>query len=232
QLVVIPAIWKEIDWSNRSSWPAWLQKGLEPSNSSSPQPYCIHLYQRIDPSSTPPYNWPYCQNVHEEAGVYLKFIYDYYHDLPDRMLFIHGNPIRHSPYPIETALCVRDDVHYANINFFWDNEKRWSEWLQDAKDNLSFMYKCAVRLLTLFGYNGKAQINPESKLPKDGNTVTTLCCAQFYVTRDRIRHYTYKQWSAVYRASLEPYCTTPADRETPGQEGGKYFGGSLELLWH
>ncbi|CAF1640057.1 unnamed protein product, partial [Adineta ricciae] len=42
----------------------------------------------------------------------------------------------------------------------------------------------------------------------------------------------YKQWSAVYRASLEPYCTTPADRETPGQEGGKYFGGSLELLWH
>ncbi|CAF1506125.1 unnamed protein product, partial [Adineta ricciae] len=29
QLVVIPAIWKEIDWANRSSWPAWLQKGLE-----------------------------------------------------------------------------------------------------------------------------------------------------------------------------------------------------------
>src|SRR5262249_38282983 len=109
KLVVIPAMWKEINWANRSSWPLWLRQGLSLFNNT-PQSYYVHLYQRIDPTSTPPYDWPYCHNVHEEPGVYLKFIYDYYYDLPDKMLFIHGDPYAHSPHPIEIAQCVRDDV--------------------------------------------------------------------------------------------------------------------------
>ena len=208
KLVVIPAIWKEINWANRSTWPLWLLQGLDISNNAS-RSYHIHLYQRIDPNSTAPYGWPYCANVHEEAGVYLKFIYDYYHDLPDKMLFIQGNPLKHSPHPIETALCIRDDVHYTSVNFYWNIERPWSFWHRDPKDNIALMYKCAVRLLTLFGFNGNAQLNPNSITPKDDNVITAACCAQFYVTKQRIQRYTYEQWSSVYRASFEPYCATP-----------------------
>jgi len=231
RLVVIPAVWKEINWFNRSSWPLWLRQGLGLFNNAS-RSYDIHLYQRVDPNSTAPYDWPYCANVHEEAGVYLKFIYDYYHDLPDKMLFIHGNPFVHSPHPIEAAQCVRDDVHYASINSFWIQDRPWSTWLRDPTDNIGLMYKCAARLLTLFGYDGEAQLNPNNKIPKDTNVISTRCCAQFYVTKERIHHYTYEQWSSLYRASLEPYCTTDRDRETPGKKGTKWFGGSFEHLWH
>ena len=94
------------------------------------------------------------------------------------------------------------------------------------------MYKCANRLLNLFGFNGELQLNPNRQVKKDENTISALCCAQFYVTRERIHHYTYEQWSSLYYASLEPFCTTKLDSEKPGKPGTKWFGGSFEHLWH
>ena len=192
KLVVIPAVWKEIDWGNRTSWPLWLRQGLPLFNNSTLS-YHVHLYQRIDPNSKAPYDWPYCQNVHEEAGVHLKFIYDYYYDLTDKMLFIHGNPLPHSPYLIQTAQCIRDDVHYASINGLWIQSRPWSKWPRDPADNIGMMYKCAKRLLTLFRFDGEAQLNPNNLSPRDDNVISIICCAQFYVTKERIHHYTYKQ---------------------------------------
>ena len=227
KLVVIPAIWKEIDWANRSSWPLWLLEGLNPQSS-----YRVHLYQRIDFNSTAPYDWPYCANRHEETGVYLQFIYEYYYDLPKKMLFIHGNPFAHTSYSIESAHCIRDDVHYASINTVWFGDRAWNVWARGENDTVGRMYRCASYLLGLFGLDGDSQLNPKKLLPKSNSTVTAPCCAQFFVTRNRIRHYTYEQWSAVYRAHLQPYCVTPDDAEIPGEQGLKWFGGSFEHLWH
>jgi hypothetical protein len=228
KLVVIPAIWKEIDWANHSSWPFWLRQGL------ASQSYHVHLYQRIDPNSTAPYDWPYCPNIHEEAGVYLQFIYDYYHDLPNKMLFIHGNPYAHSSHPIEAAQCIRDDVHYANINNnnLWIKDRAWSVWARDQNDSIAMMYKCAKHLLTLFGFDGEAQLNPNNIIPKDNNTISTFCCAQFFVTKERIHHYTYEQWSSVYHELFKPYCASEYAVEIPGEPDIKWFGGSFEHLWH
>ncbi|CAF1357265.1 unnamed protein product [Adineta steineri] len=232
RLVVIPAIWKEINWANHSSWPLWLSDGLDLFNKNTSRAYDIHLYQRIDPNSTAPYNWPYCRNVHEEAGVYLKFIHDYYYDLPDRMLFIHGNPHKHYSYPIEAGLCVRDDIYYANINRFWIQSRRWTAWTRDPTDQISFMYKCATHLLTLFGFDAEAQLNPNSIKLKDESLISTLCCAQFYVRKERIHHYTYEQWSSLYDASLQPHCITNLTRGVLSRPDLKSFGGSFEHLWH
>jgi hypothetical protein len=232
KLVIIPAIFNEIDWANHSTWPLWLREGLDLFNKNASRPYDIHLYQRFDPNSKAPYNWPYCYNVHEEAGVYLKFIYDYYHDLPDKMLFLHGRPKDHSFYPIEAAQCIRDDVYYANVNNIWLQERPWTMGSPDPTDNITMMYKCAKRLLTLFGFDGEAQLNPNNKKQKDRSVISTMCCAQFYVRKERIHHYTYEQWSSIYNASLQPFCTTSLTRELPGGTGIKWFGGSLEYLWH
>ena len=231
KLVIIPAIWKEINWANQSSWPLWLRNGLDLFNNTS-RLYDVHLYQRVDPNSKPPYDWPYCANVHEEAGVYLKFIHDYYHDLPDKMLFMHGNPFGHTRHPIELAQCVRDDVHFVNINNYWIKDRLWTVWPRDPADNIALGYKCARRLLTLLDFDAEAQLNPDNKVARDESLITTICCAQFYVTKERIRHYTHKQWSSLYNATLEPYCTTKLDQEIPGGQGHKYFGAAFEHLWH
>ncbi|CAF3356913.1 unnamed protein product [Rotaria sp. Silwood2] len=232
-LVVIPAIWKEIDWSNRTNWPSWLREGLGWSNTN-PRSYYIHLYQRMDPNSTIPYDWPYCPNVHEETGIYLQFIRDYYHDLPDKMLFIHGNPFIHTSYnPIQSALCVRDNVHFASVNDVreWIQKRPWTYWPQDPDDKVALMYKCAKRILTLLGYEAELILNPTSKTPKDENVISGFCCAQFYVTKQRIHHYTYEQWLSLYDANFEPFCTTPRENEQLGK-GIQWFGGTLEHTWH
>ncbi|UJR19903.1 hypothetical protein I4U23_023035 [Adineta vaga] len=232
RLVIIPAMYREIDWYKKSTWPLWLQQGLDIFNTSPSRPYDIYLYQRFDPESKPPFNWPYCQNVHEEAGVYLKFIYDFYHDLPDKMLFIHGKPEKHGLYPIEAAQCIRDDVFYANVNNIWIGNRPWIAGIPDPVDDITFIYKCAVRLLGLLDFDGELQLNPTNHIRKDMSTYSTMCCAQFYVRKERIHHYTYEQWSTLYNASIQPYCTNPRDREIPGTNLLKTFGGAMEFLWH
>ncbi|CAF1301065.1 unnamed protein product [Rotaria sp. Silwood1] len=224
-------MWKEIDWSNQSSWPLWLRAGLHMTGNNS-VPYRVHLYQRIDPQSRPPYNWPYCRNVKQEAGIYLQFIYDYYYDLPEKILFIHGDPFTHSPHPIEAALCIRDDVHYASVNSFWIQDRPWIVWRRDPISQISLLYHCASRLLKLLGYDAELQLNPTKINPKDTNLISTYCCAQFYVTKQRIHHYTYEQWSKLYHVSQEPYCTAEHVPEKTGIPEEKRFGVAFEHLWH
>ncbi|CAF1423538.1 unnamed protein product [Adineta ricciae] len=232
RLVIVPAIFLEIDWGRPLTWPPWLIDGLDLFKKNHSRPYDIYLYQRIDSSSRAPFNWPYCQNVHEETGVYLKFIYDFYHDLPDKMLFVHGEPERHSVSPIQAAQCIRDDVFYTSVNTVWWGKRPWTAPNPDPIDNITLLYKCAKRLLSLFGFDSEAQLNPANKKPEDSSIYSTMCCAQFYVRKERIHHYTYEQWSAAYNASLEPYCTSPLDRQIPRKPGVKSFGSSFEFLWH
>ncbi|UJR17240.1 hypothetical protein I4U23_004135 [Adineta vaga] len=211
KLVIIPAVFTEIDWYKPLTWPNWLRDGLGLSNSSRSPPYDVYLYQRLDANSKSPFNWPYCKNVHEEAGVYLKFIYDFYYDLPDKMLFIHAKPERHSLYPIESAQCIRDDVFYVSLNNIWFGNRPWIAPNPDPIDNITLMYKCAKRILSFFGFDGEAQLNPTNRKQKDLSVFSTMCCAQFY---------------------SEPYCTSPLDREIPGVPGVKSFGSGIEFLWH
>jgi hypothetical protein len=232
-LVIVPAIWKEITWPNRTSWPSWLREGLGMSPNNS-QLYYIHLYQRFDPNSRFPYDYPYCINIHQESGVYLQFIRDYYYDLPDKMLFLHGRPVVHTRQnPIQSAQCFRDDVHFASVN---DNrefirERPWNYWPRDPTDNVGLMYKCAKRILTLFGYDAELQLNPTNRTVKDENLISAFCCAQFYVTKERIRRYTYEQWISLYDLIREPFCTSPLENEEL-VKGIQWFGGALEHLWH
>ncbi|CAF0890079.1 unnamed protein product [Adineta steineri] len=232
-LVVVPIMWKEINWNDRLNWPSWLREGLGLSNVN-PRSYYIHLYQRIDPNSTYPYDWPYCKNVHEETGVFLQFVHDYYHDLPDKMLFMHGRPLVHTSHnPIQSAQCIRDDVHFASVNDDreWIYNRPWTYWPRDPDDNIALMYKCAKRILILLGYNAELQLNPTNKNPKDENVISGFCCAQFYVTKERIQRYTYEQWLSLFHANFEPYCTTPRENEQLGN-GIQWFGGTFEHIWH
>jgi hypothetical protein len=63
KLVVLPAIWNEINWTNRSNWSLWLRQGF------ASQSYHVHLYQRIASNSTAPNDWPYFVNVHNLLNI-------------------------------------------------------------------------------------------------------------------------------------------------------------------
>jgi hypothetical protein len=65
-------------------------------------------------------------------------------------------------------------------------------------------------------FGGRIMIRFTDIKLEDNNITSTICCAQFYGTKERVHHYTYEQW--LYRASLEPYCTTEFDDDTPGIE--------------
>lgn len=232
-LVVVPAIWKEIDWKNRTSWPEWLRIGLGLSYAN-PRSYYVHLYQRVDPNSKYPYDWSYSINIREETGIYLQFIHDYYYDLPDKILFMHGNPLVHTAFnPIQTAQCIRDDVHFASVN---DNRefirsRPWNYWPRDPDDNISLMYKCVKRFLRTLGFDAEKQLNPLNKTPKDESVMSGFCCAQFYVTKQRIQRYTYAQWEHLFNARLEPFCTTARENGKLG-DGIQWYGGAFEHMWH
>jgi hypothetical protein len=232
-LIVVPAIWKEIDWTNRSKWPTWLRDGLGLSGTN-PRSYYVHLYQRFDPNSTYPYDWSYSINVHEETGIYLQFIHDYYYDLPDKMLFMHGNPFVHTGHnPIHSAQCIRDDVHFTSVNDDkeWIHKRPWTYWPRDPDNNVTIIYKCVKRILTILGYDAELQLNPMNETPKGEGFISAFCCTQFYVTKERIHCYTYEQWLSLYRARLEPFCTTRRENEKLGR-GIQWFGGTFEHIWH
>jgi hypothetical protein len=69
-VVIVPAVYREWD---DGRWPDWTKDRT------------VYLYQRTN-SSAP----RYCQNTGFEAGVYLRFIVDFYDDLPDRTIFVHS----------------------------------------------------------------------------------------------------------------------------------------------
>ncbi|CAF1524836.1 unnamed protein product, partial [Adineta steineri] len=81
-------------------------------------------------------------------------------------------------------------------------------------------------------FDAEAQLNPNNIKPKDESLISTLCCAQFYVRKERIHHYTYGQWAALYNASLQPHCITNLTRGVLSRPDLKWFGGSFEHLWH
>ena len=147
------------------------------------------------------------------------------------MLFIHGDPLSYSFNIIERSQCIPDDVHYASINTPWFTNRPWKMWINTEHDTGRKMYRCASYLWSLFGFDGEGQLNSKNITSKENNTVTAPCCAQFFVARERIQHYTYEQWAAVYRANLQPYCVIPDNGTIPSSLELVWFGRSLEHLW-
>jgi hypothetical protein len=231
QLLVIPALWKEIDWIHHSTWPHWLTQGLSRFNGNTTRPYEVYLYQRFDPKSSAPYDWPYYSNVHRAADIFLKFIDDFYDNLPDKMLFIPDGSFVHSSQLIKEAQCVRDDIRYLRLDGQWNQNRSCTLQQDDLNKNAQLIHECASLLLTRFGFDGQAELNSTRRGIQDTSMLSSTCRTPFYVTKERIRHYTHKQWSSLYRANLESVCTNIIDRVTDRETRQKWFEHNRQYLW-
>src|SRR5437868_1168268 len=103
--VIVPSVFKE--WENGKT-PNWVTNRtlLEQYN------YTTFLYQKIN-SSLPNY---IPINRGTEAGVYLRYIVDHYHNFPDVAVFVHAHPHQHQERWLELLGCIHPNASYINFN--------------------------------------------------------------------------------------------------------------------
>ncbi|KAF2734694.1 hypothetical protein EJ04DRAFT_228946 [Polyplosphaeria fusca] len=164
------------------------------------------------------------QNKGREAMVYLSYIIDHYDDLPDTTLFMHAH--RHAWHNnqlmgLDTVQIVRRLNHdrvarlgYMNVRCH--HEPGCPDWIHMDRPGGDFdFFKKPEEIY--WRKHIWEEIHPGAPIPP---TISGICCAQFAVSRDRIRQVPlarfkhYRQW----------LLTTNMD----DQFSGRIF----EYIWH
>ena len=165
----------------------------------------VALYHVDDPTATPQ---PPLNKGHE-VMVYLTYIIDHYHDLPDIIIFLHA----HRQAWHNTDLLGFDAVEmvnrlsaervtrqgYMNLRCGWD--PGCPEWLHPYDDALLIGKQEQVLLAKVW-----PELFPLDPLPE---ILAQPCCAQFAVSRERVlsipqeRFVFYRDW--VLRTPLTDY---------------------------
>ncbi|TVY48838.1 hypothetical protein LCER1_G009231 [Lachnellula cervina] len=177
----------------------------------------ISRYVADDPSA----NLTVPKNKGQEAMTYLTYMIDSYDNLPDVMVFMHNGRYQwHNDDPLYDAVPVLRNLQlpylisqqYTNLRCVWtlgcpaELEFNKSPENVDASKTTEIAYPEAFR-----------ELFPGQSVPP---TVGVACCAQFAVTREKIRerpvdHYKrYRQW----------LLDTPLDDYVSGR--------ILEYSWH
>jgi hypothetical protein len=171
--------------------------------------------QRLPLPAVQPPNFAY--NFGTEGGVFLRFIVDFYHDLPDVTVFLHGgNPADHNPRVWDLVRCLRPDATFAPLNDVFVHNRSvaefsfygWSVWLEQCWRDFLAAFNVTV-------------------LPRQRVGVSFTCCSQFAVSRRTLRRHSLETYRQALRIAGEPpeVCHEgPADRRAlwatrlPGQK--------------
>ena len=73
------------------------------------------------PRYTPNYGW--------ESGVYLQFITDFYHNLPDLIIFVHAHAYEHNAEWPTWARCLKPTATYASLSYKFIENRNMHVWL-------------------------------------------------------------------------------------------------------
>lgn len=147
------------------------------------------------------------KNNGREATSFLKFIIDNYHDLPAHIAFLHGHEEAwHQHYPLSQVLECADYKHhgYISLNDEFIDDRKYPE------------NKTMVRIHELW----KRHFEPFLHIPAPGYVLHD-CCAQFIVSRERIRKHSVDAYRHWYNMFLE---------ET--KDGGYELSVVFEYIWH
>lgn len=157
------------------------------------------------------------ENWGGEALPYLLYIVDHYEALPPHVLFLHGDPLAHSPYIRDMAACLNPLFvgYFALGGVFLQNREI---------DSVMELFR-----LRLNEECAKAGI--DFSLPKL-RSVTVYAAAQFIVSRSTIRLKPLAFWRALLRTVLGVREELPSDAAL--HEAGlrrKQSAFWLEILW-
>lgn len=153
--------------------------------------YDVCAYQRKNPTAP-----AYVPNLSFEAGIYLRYIVDHYHALPEIMIFIQEDA---GPDEHMYMRCLRrDDLSWnwspVTVHDYW---QRGPEiWKNICEEDV---HACWVALAADFNIE-----LPTATLPRVG----MYGRANFAITGEQVRRTPYASYLAAYtRLVLSPHCT-------------------------
>ncbi|KAF2106316.1 hypothetical protein BDV96DRAFT_508148 [Lophiotrema nucula] len=164
------------------------------------------------------------QNKGREAMVYLSYIIDHYDDLPEIVLFMHAHRRawhNNQLMGLDTVQIVKRLNHdrvarmgYMNVRCH--HEPGCPDWIHMDRPGGDFDFFHKPEEI-YWRRNVWEEIHPGAPIPP---TISGICCAQFAVSRDRIRQvplerfHHYRQW----------LLTTSIDDQFSGR--------IMEYIWH
>ncbi|KAJ9612158.1 hypothetical protein H2200_003755 [Cladophialophora chaetospira] len=143
----------------------------------------------VDKPLSPGYEVPL--NKGHEAMVYLSYIIDYYDSLSDVTIFVHAHQITwHNNDLLDSDMITHikhlSEAHVTRVGYFnlrCHHEPGCPDWLHLDRpdDQLDMHRKMEERAFSLAVWK---ELHPNVPPPK---AISQPCCAQFAVSRDRIR---------------------------------------------
>jgi len=177
-------------------------------------------YQRHDSAKQ-----AYVINRSYEGGLFLRYIVDHYHTLPDVVVFVQDDTDQST---LDIIRCLRRDVDWGwtPLSNFYVPERSVGMWA--AFGFADAVHACWHALAGDFG------------LPISNHSwpvVSFYCCANVAVTSTQIRRNSYASYVAAYeRLVLSPQCTTDPvwdGRQITNPGNDKVCGaGAFEHLQH
>lgn len=169
------------------------------------------------------------KNLGSEAWSYIHFIISNYHDLPDRMLFVHGHDMSyHQDYPtVHIANNLNWDLQYMNINSRKFDEQYMSVFgdFEDVERGYRKSYELWIK-------NSWTEVFGDFILP---HTLTFLGHAQFLVCKEFVLRHD----KPFYERILKWLETTTIDEklyigrsEMFNKKEAYVSGRILEYTWH
>ena len=160
--------------------PTWLAKmALDPLS-----PYVPIVYQRTQASSP-----RYSPNIGGEGAVFVQYVYEHYHNLPNITVFLHPHPEAHATGWQCYLSCIRPNASYINFNSYsftrrtvsgsW-GDRYYAAWVEQCWRDIAVLADAPFA-------------------PKEDPSVTAPCCAQFIASREQLHRRPYSFWAALMK---------------------------------
>jgi hypothetical protein len=155
--------------------------------------YSVKLYQKTNPTKP---NF-IAFNRGTEAGVYLRYIVDHYHQFPDIAVFVHADPSSHNEHWFDAVRCIRPNATYFNINFaFVSRDTDYWEFMGDGSE--LWVEQCWREVLKVAW---RLENNTEEfhrRVPFDRPiSINFTCCQQFFLSRAYVHRRSLQDWKKL-----------------------------------
>ena len=152
--------------------------------------YSVFLYQKSNPE-LPNY---LKRNRGTEAGVYLNYIVDHYHNFPDVAIFVHGHPEHHTAAAFPEMLgCISPNASYISLNspYISRDTQYWNEaglWVEQCWRDI---------LKVIWGLEDDIALFEEIVPIDQPISINMVCCQQFLISRSMVHRRPLKVWKKL-----------------------------------
>jgi hypothetical protein len=220
------------EWDNLERIPEWANNTVDPAtrpHSARALGYTVApMYQRKHPDRP-----NYVPNHGFEGGAYIKYVIDWYDNLPDVTMFVQADAgdLPNFAERLSTIVTNADRIDFTPLNvgretdsmsLYFHKRIPYQDWWMST--DLRKVEKCWRTVAGLFG-----EYWPEDAVPQ----VSGYCCNLFAASRDNIRRVPKEVWQYVYDNLIVKGECVPGEGPVQNREDDKWqLGIVFEHLSH